>query len=167
MNVLHILPEHSDNKNESKTPTCAQEHEERKCPKLIWNDLIFLFFIEAVVGVVYNHCQCCVPKTHSFIPLSALYSTRAERWRSEREETLLCFRGSFCKNWESLWWVCLFGFFSLEASDEVEMFPSTRRDRLGFTVGWLFLLGELSPHCTNLSVAIYVTSLACPGMPCS
>lgn len=44
-------------------------------------DLIFLFFIEAVVGVVYNHCQCCVPKTHSFIPLSALYSTQAERWR--------------------------------------------------------------------------------------
>lgn len=70
-------------------------------------DLSFLFFIEAVVGVVYNHCQCCVPKTHLFIPLSALYSTRAERWRLEREETLLCFRGSFCKNWESLWWVCL------------------------------------------------------------
>lgn len=67
-------------------------------------DLIFLFFIEAVVGVLYNHCQCCVPKTHSFIPLFLPCTVHELRGGvSEREETLMCFRGwLFCKNCESL-----------------------------------------------------------------
>lgn len=37
-----------------------------------WSKTSFYFprFNEAfVVAVVYYHCQCCVPKTHLFIPL--------------------------------------------------------------------------------------------------
>lgn len=99
MNVLHIFPKHIVTiKMNNDANMCAGTRGKEMSQTDLKRDLSFLFFIEAVVGVVYNHCQCCVPKTHSFIPLSALYSTRAERWRLEREETLLCFRGSFCKN---------------------------------------------------------------------
>lgn len=35
-----------------------------------WSEtFLFFLFNEAFVEVVYNHCQCRVPKTHSFIPL--------------------------------------------------------------------------------------------------
>lgn len=66
-----------------ESSTCVQKHDEMKCPKL--NLMISSHFIEAFVEVVYDHCQCCVPKTHLFIPLIiALYRLQAEKFQKGR-----------------------------------------------------------------------------------
>lgn len=65
MNVLHIFPKHINNKNESKTPTCAQEHEEIKCPKLIRFFCFLLKLLSELCIIIAN--VVCLKHTRSFL----------------------------------------------------------------------------------------------------
>lgn len=84
MNVLHIFPKNKvTSKNESKG-------DEMKYPKLVGNIFIFLVLLKGFV--VRNHCHCCVPKTHLFVPLLLPCTvSKLSRDVSEREVNIVCF----------------------------------------------------------------------------
>lgn len=151
-----------------------------------WSKTQFFYFIftEAFVDV----CQCCVPKTHSFIPLIiviiiiALYSIRAEKWcfRKGSEYYVFVKAGNhhIIINFVAVW--CLFFFFSDGSDQKTSGFKSVLEEH--FSVWWgktnsiIYNVSPSetpvpSPHCTHCLFFFFCrylcyVLLACLGMPC-